>query len=130
MLATSLSADDEFAPCAKTYRKNSRWPVTAGRAIATLRTEVRPSRSFALADVPAAPPVTHALAPDGTVPSCLAPLDEVPSGFARLNLPLVEVSVPSGFAVQPRPTSRSSSKAPQRAIRTASLTTASGHAAR
>ena len=40
------------------------------------------------------------------------------------------VSVPSGFTVQPRATSRSSSKAPQRASRTAVLTTASGHEAR
>ena len=42
----------------------------------------------------------------------------------------VAVSVPSGSTIQPRATSRSSSKAPQRAVRTAAPRTASGHPAR
>ena len=52
------------------------------------------------------------------------------SGFARENLPVVAVSVPSGSYVQPRNTSRSSSNAPQRASRTCSPRTLSGHQAR
>src|SRR5687767_8247886 len=98
--------------------------------IAGLRTEVRPSRSFAFAEVPAPPPVTNARDPDGTSVSCLGPFEDVAYGLARENLPVVAVSVPSGSYVQPRKTSRSSSNAPQRASRTLSPRTASGHEAR
>ena len=96
MLATSRSADVEFAPWASTYRKNSRWPGAVDSLIAGLRTEVRPSRSFAFAEDPAPPPVTNAREPDGTSVSCFGPLDDVAYGFARENLPVVAVSVPSG----------------------------------
>src|SRR5215203_170339 len=95
------------------------------------RMEVRPSRSFADAVGPAAAPVTKALAPDLTVPSCFGPALVVEEGFARAKRALAgAVSVPSGSPTQPRDTSRSSSKAPQRAARTAAPRTASGQDAR
>src|SRR5688572_25165368 len=95
--------------------------------------DVRPSRSPAPAEAPAAAPVTNARAPEGTEPSCFGPSALVEAGSERANAPaalVVAVSVPSGFVVQPAHTSRSSSKAPQRAVATAALTTASGHDAR
>jgi hypothetical protein len=71
---------------------------------------------LAFANDPAASPVVSAREPDGTVPSCFGPLDEVLSGLPRCHTPLVAVSVPSGFLVQPRAASKSSSNAPQRDV--------------
>ena len=68
--------------------------------------------------------------PDGTVPSCLAPLADVDAGLPRANAPLVAVSVPSGFVVQPRAASKSSSNEPHRQWTYDVPSTAYGHHAR
>src|SRR6187455_1793362 len=96
-----------------------------------LRIEVRPSRSLAFALVPAAAPVTRALDPDVVVPSCFAPAQLVAAGLLFMKRPFAgAVSVPSGFTIQPRRTSMSSSYAPQRAAVTDAPRTLSGHQAR
>ena len=72
-------------------------------------------------------PVTNAYRPDGTPSGCFRPAAVVVgAGSPRCHGAAVAVSVPSTFTAQPRLTSRSSSKAPQRAIRTAAPRTASG----
>ena len=93
------------------------------------RTVVRPSRSYALAPAPAGVPVISAALPEGT-PSgwIVTPATDVLAGLPRTHRPEAgAVSVPSGFTVQPRGTSRSSSNAPHRALRTAAPRTPSGH---
>ena len=133
-IARRWSADDAFAACANSQRNPSRWPVPDGQRDrrGADRRQRRRGRS-APADEPAASPVTNAARPDGVTstagasrrrPSCAA-------GLPRAQRPDAgAVSVPSGLTVQPRPTSRSSSNAPQRACRTAAPRTDSGHQAR
>jgi hypothetical protein len=48
------------------------------------------------------------LTPLTVVPSCLRPLDDVDCGSPRSHAPLVAVSVPEEFVVQPRLVSKSS----------------------
>src|SRR5262245_7350057 len=67
-----------------------------------------PSTSFTPAEAPASGPVTSALTPLGVVPCCLVPLEVVVSGLPRAHCPVVAVSVPSGFVVQPVFVSKSS----------------------
>ena len=42
--------------------------------------------------------MTSAFVPDGTSVRCFVPLLDVPSGLARLNLPVAAVSVPAGLS--------------------------------
>ena len=60
--------------------------------------------------LPASAPVTRSLLPETVVPSCLMPLELVSSGLARSHWPVVAVSVPLGFTVQPWLVSKSSKK--------------------
>ena len=107
-------------------------PAPLGSVIGAERIVVRPSRSFAPADDPAASPVTNAKRPDVTADgwSGTPPLDESLAGCRGRSGPDAgAVSVPSGLTVQPRATSKSSSNAPQRTRRTDAPSTASGHQA-
>src|SRR5262245_13909492 len=68
---------------------------------------------MSLVPAPAAPasgPVTRSLTPLTVVPSCLVPFEVVVSGFARAHCPVVAVSVPFGFVVQPVAVSKLSKK--------------------
>src|SRR3954466_13739080 len=132
-IARRWSAVDDDPVWPNSQRNVSRWPVPAGRVMARERAVVRPARAHSPADAPARAPVTNATEPDGTTSDWRTrpPLVAEAWGFARTHRPDAgDVSVPSGLTVQPRPTSRSSSNAPQRAVRTESPRTASGHHAR
>ena len=103
-----------------------------GNVIGVERIVVSPSRSLVPADEPAASPVTNAARPDGVDDgwSVLPPL-VVPDGLPRAKRSDAgAVSVPSGLTVQPRPTSKSSSSAPQCTCRTEAPRMDSGHHAR
>ena len=106
-------------PCAKNQRKVSFWPAAAGSAIRAERIVVRPSRSS---------PSAGSRRPRARSRTRIARTTPVPAGSScrrrscragspRANRPAAgAVSVPSGLTAQPRATSRSSSKAPQRAV--------------
>ncbi len=69
-----------------------------------------PSMSWAPAEAPASRPVTRSFTPFTVVPSCFGPAESVASGSPRSQSPVVAVSVPPGFLVQPRSISKSSEK--------------------
>ena len=113
--------------CGRRHRRTSgagrRWP--AGRSAGIGSSSVRRGRSRSRMRRRTAP-VTNAFEPERVVPSCFGPWLDVDAGLARTNRPLLDVSVWSGSTTNPRATSRSSSNAPQRAIRTERPRTESG----
>jgi hypothetical protein len=66
-----------------------------------------------LTEAPARRPVMKALDPEAAVPSCFGPFHRVADGSPRVQAPLVAVSPPKGFRVQPLLSSRSSYRSPQ-----------------
>jgi hypothetical protein len=115
------STDDAYLSWANVYRNWSFW-CAAGVSLngGEVTEVVPPSTSFALAPAPAAPPVTIPYRPDVTLLGCFRPAAvDVACGAVRDQTPDVAVSVPSAFRAQPRLTSKSSSKTPQRTVRTA-----------
>src|SRR5580765_911672 len=125
------SADVAVWSWAKVYRNWSFWPAAADIGIGgEVTVVVPPSTSFAFADAPAEPPVTIPYRPEVTEPGCFVPAAvAVFWGAVRDQSPDVAVSVPSRFRAQPRLTSKSSSNAPQRAVRTADPRIPTGHEA-
>src|SRR5262244_3122487 len=71
---------------------------------------VPPSMSLAPTEAPASRPVTRSLTPLTVVPSCMVPPEVVVSGSPRSHCPVVAVSVPFGFVVQPWLVSKLSKK--------------------
>src|SRR4029079_16047841 len=70
-----------------------------------------PSTSFPPAEAPASAAVTRSLTPLGVVPYWVViPPEVVASGLPRSQRPVVAVSVPLGFRVQPRLVSKLSKK--------------------
>src|SRR6185295_390684 len=62
---------------------------------------VPPSTSFAPAEAPAGRPVTRQFDPPAQAPSWVVTPDDVACGVPRAHCPVVAVSVPLGFVVQP-----------------------------
>ena len=107
-------------------------PSPAGRSARDVTVVRPPSTSFASALTPAASAGHERVAPGRSrrPAACGRRAVEVGCGAPRCHRPAVAVSVPSALTFQPRATSRSSSNAPQRAIRVAAPRTASGQPAR